>query len=150
MSEALTWDSELLDVIGCITCEDLSPLRSYMTRGTNLTMPGAVGTRPYAPVLDELDVTLVWILSGRFAPNGTPHSNHEQGVEQNVEHYRSLFTTPGAAITGEHVISLAYAGSTYGGTAQLRDLAVVRLGPGNARIVTRLVVTDGELVTTGS
>lgn len=148
MSEVLTWDGEELS--GPITAEDLGLLRAYMTRGGNVTMNGAPGTRPYAPIMDQLDVTLVWSVTGRFDPDGDPHANQELGVEQNLEHYRTLFTTGGDALTGEHDIILAYAGGTYEGGAQLWDYAQIRTGPGTARIVTRLVVAAGELEAAGS
>lgn len=147
MSETLTWDSEELS--GPIECEDLGVLRNFVTRGSNLILPGAPGTLPIAPIQDELDVTLVWLVSGRFDPDGTPHVNQELGVEQNLEHYRDLFTT-GADADGQHDISLAYAGATFEGEAQLRDYAQARTGPGTARIITRLIVTAGQLEATGS
>lgn len=149
MSEVLTWDAEELS--GPITCEDLGLLRAFMVRGANLTMPGAVGTRPFAPVMDELDVTLVWSVDGRFAPvTGTPHADRGIGVESNLEHYRTLFTTGGDPTTGEHDISLAYAGQTYEGGAQVWGYAPVRTGPTTARIVTRLVVAAGALEVSSS
>lgn len=150
MDEYLTWDGEVLQVMGCITCEDLSSLRSYMTRGVNLTMPGAIGTRPYAPVLDQLDVSLVWPVRGLFAPDGSPHVDRQVGVELNLEHYRTVFTTGADPDTGEHDIILAYAGQTFTGGAQLREYAQVRIGPDDGRIVTRLTVASGELESEGS
>lgn len=148
MNELLTWDSE--DLEGPIACEDLSVLRNFATRGSNLIMHGAVGARPYAPILDQLDVTLTWVVTGRLTPAGAAHPDQQTGVEANLEHYRELFTTGGDADTGEHVISLAFAGSTFTGLAQLREYAQVRTGPGTARILTRLSVADGELAETGS
>lgn len=143
MNELLTWEGEALD--GCIVSEDLSGLRSFMTRGSNRTFPGANGTRPLAPVLDELDTTLRFFVSGRFAPDGTPHADRQTGVEQNLEHYRTLFTTGADPDTGEHDIALDYAGTTYVGTAQVRDYAAVRTGDTTATILLRLVVPAGEL-----
>lgn len=143
MSEVLTWDSEELS--GSIVCEDLAVLRSFATRGSNRTMPGAAGTRALAPVLDELDVTLAWAVTGRFDWNGSPYADPETGVEQNLEHYRSLFTTGADPDTGEHDISLAFAGSTFEAGAQLRDYAQTRTGPTTARILTRLVIAAGEM-----
>lgn len=143
MSETLTWDGEELS--GCIEGEDLGLLRNYMTRGRNRVLPGAPGTRSLPPVMDELDVSLVWSVNGRFAPiTGTPHADREVGVEQNLEHYRTLFTT-GADPDGLHDVSLAYAGTTFEGAAQLREYAQVRTGPTTARIITRLIVTAGQL-----
>lgn len=148
MSETLTWDGEELS--GPITCEDLGLLRRFVTRGANLTMNGAAGTRPYAPIRDELDVTLVWSVDGRFDPDGNPHADREVGVEQNLEHYRTLFTTGADPLTGEHDILLAYAGQTYEAGAQLREIAPVRTGPTTARLVTRLIVADGQLQVSSS
>lgn len=148
MSETLTWDSEELS--GAIVCEDLGLLRAVMTRGANLVMPGAVGARPYAPTMDQLDVTLVWSVTGRFDSTGAPHENQETGVEQNLEHYRALFTTGADPATGEHDVSLSYAGTTYTGGIQVWDYAQVRTGPTTARIVTRIVVAAGELEEAGS
>lgn len=148
MSETLTWGSEELS--GPITCEDLGLLRNFVTRGRNRILPRAPGTRGLAPVRDELDVTLTWSVDGRFDPDGTPHADKELGAEQNAEHYRSVFTAPGDPDTGETAISLAYAGQTYEGAAQLREYAQGRTGPGNFRILTRLIVTAGQLEEAGS
>lgn len=148
MSETLTWDGE--ELAGAITAEDLGLLRAFATRGANLPMGGVPGTRPYAPIMDELDVTLVWTVVGRIDPDGVPHTDREVGVEQNAEHYRTLFTTGGDPVTGEHDVSLAYAGGTYIGLAQLREHAVVRTGPETVKIVTRLIIADGELAASGS
>lgn len=147
MNELLTWDSEELE--GPIVCEDLSALRNYATRGSNLVMPGVAGARPYAPIMDQLDVTLVWVVTGLFAPDGTPHTDQQIGVELNLEHYRGVFTTGGDP-AGEHDITLSFASSTFTGEAQLRDYAVVRTGPGTARILTRLSIAAGELTESGS
>lgn len=143
MSETLTWDDEELS--GEITCEDLGVLRAFVTRGANLTMHGAPGTRPYAPIEDELDTTLVWSVTGRFDPDGTPHANQELGVELNLEHYRTVFTTGADPTTGEHDAVLSYAGGTWEGGIQLKEYAPVRTGPGTAKIVTRVVVAAGHL-----
>lgn len=147
MSETLTWDTEELS--GCIVGEDLGLLRNFVTRGQNLRVPGKPGTLPLAPIMDELDVTLTWSVTGRFDPDGLPHMDRETGVEANLEHYRELFTT-GADADGFHDISLAYAGSTFAGSAQLREYAQARTGPETARILTRLVITTGELDLEGS
>lgn len=148
MSEVLTWDSEALE--GAITAEDLAPLRNFATRGDNLTMPGAAGVRPYAPVRDQLDVSIVWVVTGRFDHTGAPNSDSELGAEVNQEHYRTLFTTGGDAVTGEHEITLTFAGTTFDGLAQCREYAAVRTGPTTFQIVTRLVIADGELTVTSS
>lgn len=148
MNELLTWDTEDLD--GPIVCEDLSSLRNFATRGTNLVMHGAAGARPYVPILDQLDVTLVWAVTGRLTPAGAPHASQQVGVELNLEHYRTLFTTGGDAVTGEHDIVYAFADTTFAGLAQLREYGQVRTGPGTARILTRLSIADGELAETGS
>lgn len=148
MSETLTWDSEELS--GPIEADDLGLLRAFATRGTNLTAHGAPGTRPYAPIPDELDTSIVWHVTGRFDHLGNPWGDQEVGVEKNLEHYRTLFTTGGDALTGEHNITLAYAGTTFVGLAQLREYAAVRTGPGSARIITRVTIADGELTETGS
>lgn len=148
MSETLTWNTEELS--GPIVCEDLGLLRNFVTRGRNRTLPRAPGTRGLAPLRDELDVTLTWVVTGRFDPDGDPHTDQELGAEQNAEHYRGVFTAPGDPDTGETDISLAYAGSTYEGTAQLREYAQARTGPGTFRILTRLIVTAGELEEAGS
>lgn len=143
MSETLTWDGEALS--GPIVCEDLSLLRAFATRGGNRVMPGAAGRRALAPVRDQIDVTLVWSVTGRFAPlTGTPHDDREVGLEENLEHYRALFTSAGDA-EGEHAISLAFAGDSFTGGAQLRDYAQARTGPETARILTRLTIAAGEL-----
>lgn len=146
MSEVLTWDGEELS--GAITSEDLVPLRSWMSRGSNLIMDGADGQRPYRPIRDQLDVSIVWSVTGRFDHDGTPHAQRDVGAEINQEFYRALFTEGGDAVTGEHEVSLAYAGTTFEGLAQCRDYAAVRTGPETYQIVTRLIVATGEL--TGS
>lgn len=143
MTEVLNWDGE--DLEGPIVCEDLAPLRSFATRGANTLLPGAPGTSPNAPLMDELDVTLTWFVSGRFDPAGTPNADQEIGVEENLEHYRTLFTTGQDPATGEHDIVLSFAASTFTAGAQLRDYAQARTGPTTARIITRLIIAAGEL-----
>lgn len=148
MSELLTWDGEDLD--GCIVCEDLAVLRNFATRGGNLVMPGANGSRPYAPVLDQLDTTLTFAVTGRFDSDGSPHADREVGVEQNLEHYRDLFTTGGDPDTGEHDISLSFAGSAFTGAVQVWEYAQARTGPTTAKILVRVTVAAGALTETGS
>ncbi len=148
MSETLTWDGEELS--GCIVCDDLSPLRAFATRGSNTLYPGRSGRTPNPVRRDQLDVTLAWTVTGRFDPDGLPHADREVGVEQNLEHYRTLFTTGADPDTGEHDISLAYAASVFQGTAQLREYAPVRTGPGTATIITRLSIAAGILEEAGS
>lgn len=148
MTELLVFDNENLD--GPITCTDLSPLRSIVYRHANLVMPGAAGARPYAPVRDQLAVTLEFKVTGRLVPGGGVHDDPTVGVEANLEHYRSLFTSGGDEMTGEHDIELHYAGAVFEGTAQVGNYAQARTGPQTANILVQLVVADGQLVEVGS
>lgn len=146
MTCTVTFDGEALT--GAIECEDPSPLRDLETRGNNVPVPYVDGTVPFEPYLHELDRTLVWLVNGRVAPiTGTPHSDRELGVADNLEHYRSLFDPRGgAAGTGEYAISVTLGDNTFSGLAQVKAYSQVRTGPTTAKIVTRLVIAAGELV----
>lgn len=148
MNELLTWDGEELS--GPIVCEDLSPLRNVAVRGTNVPIPGVAGSLRTPRRPDELDVTLVWMVSGRFDPDGDRHTSQDLGVELNLEHYRALFTTGADPDDGSHAVSLAFAGQTFDGDAQLNDYAQRRTGPGTATILTRLVLADELILAVGS
>lgn len=149
MSCTVVFDGVTLD--GPITCEDASILRDIVTRHRNRMFPHAQGTRPIEPVMDELDRTLTWFVSGRTDPTDTPYADRETGVEENLEFYRALFDPRGGtAGTGEYPIELHYAGDVFEGSAQVLQYAQVRTGPTTARIITRLIISAGELIASGS
>lgn len=136
-----------VELTGPIECEDPGVLRDIDTRHRNRLLPKAPGTRPLEPIMDELDRTLAWSVTGRIDPNGTPHADREVGVEENLEFYRSLFDPRGGvAGTGLYDIELRFAGTSYVGSAQVEQYGQVRTGPTTARIITRLIIAAGELV----
>lgn len=145
MSEPLlTWDT--VELRGAITCEDLTPLRNVMVRGGNLTMPQAAGSRPYAGVLDELECTLRWHVTGVLDPSGAAHADRGEGLEENLDYYRDLFWDP-LATYGLHPIELSWGGLTYMAEAQCWGWAAARTAPWTAEAITRLVVPAGQLGT---
>lgn len=140
-----------VELSGAIECEDPGVLRDIDTRHRNRVMPGAGGTRAIEPVIDELDRTLTWFVTGRIDPNGDTHADRQEGVEANLEFYRSLFDPRGgAAGTGLYDIELHFAGTSFAGSAQVEQYGQVRTGPTTARIITRLIITAGELIESGS
>lgn len=148
MSELLVFDGEELD--GPIAAEDLSPLRSASFRGSNRVLPGVEGRMATPRRIDALDQTLVFAVTGRFDTTGAPHADREIGLEQNLEHYRALFTAPGDPDTGEHPVELRYAGAVFTGGIQVNDYTSVRTGPETAQIVLRVNIPAGGLVEVGS
>lgn len=131
-TEALAWPP--------IKCDDPAVLRNFVRRGQNRIMPGATGTRRVTLILDQLDETLTFKVSGLTTSAGTPNADMVTGLEENLEHYRTLFL-PDIA----HAVSLSYAGDTFTGEAQIPESAQVRTGPLSAVIVARFVITAGEL-----
>lgn len=144
MSELLVFDGEELN--GPIAAEDLSVLRAATFRGRNGLRPYVAGSVPRKRWLDGLDQTIVFSVTARTDPDGTPHTDREVGLEQNLEHYRTLFTTGGDDDTSEHEVELHYAGTVFAGMLQVDDYASVRTGPETARIVLRVAVAGGELL----
>jgi hypothetical protein len=144
VSQYLVFDT--IPLTGPIVPEELDPLRNLAYRWENLTMHGAEGTRPYAPIPDQLVEMITWKVTGRFDPAGTPHADREQGVEENLEYYRALFTAPGDAGTGEHDLELHYAGTVYAGLCQVVNYGQSRTGPESGVIVTQFVIAATELV----
>lgn len=125
---------------------DLLPLRAMMFRGANLPMGDADGTRPYKPVLDELDVTIRWYLKGFHDPDGVPFADYRNGVDENLEFYRALFNDDQDPTTGEKTYTLHLATKTLTAPIQCWSWDPVRTGPATATILTRLVIADGRLV----
>ena len=143
MSEHLIFNNVTLD--GPIAAEDLSQLRAVLKRGANDTLPYVDGDVSLPTRIAALDVTLTWFVTGRTDPNGTPYGDWEVGVEQNVEFYRTLFTTGADVETGEHEIDLHRAGSVFTGFAQVKAFSAIRTGPSTQTLVTRMIVAAGEL-----
>lgn len=137
---AISIDAEALNP-PAIKCDDPTVLRNFVRRGENRVMPGADGRRRTALVLDQLDETLTFKVTGLTTPAGTPNVDMIVGVEENLEHYRTLFL-PDIA----HAISLTYAGDTFTGEAQIPESAQVRTGSFSAVIVARFVIYAGQLV----
>lgn len=136
---------------GPIECEDPGVLRDIDTRNGNIDIPGAPGTIPVEPILHELDRTLAWSVNGRFDPDGEPHADREAGVEANLEFYRALFDPRGGEDgTGHYDIALHFAATIYEGRVQVLQYGQARTGPTTARILTRLVISAGELTEAGS
>ena len=148
MSELLVFDGESLE--GPIACEDLGLLRSVTMRGENLIIPGVVGTLPFAPRPHELNETLTWLVTGLTDWTGALNTDTEVGVEQNLEHYRSLLNSGGDSETGLHTVALHYAGTVFVGGLQVREYAQTRTGPGTGTILTRVVIPATELTESGS
>lgn len=140
-----------VELTGPIECDDPSALRDIDTRSGNRVLPLADGTRALEPIIDELDRTLVWSVDGRFAPDGSAYADREAGVEANLEFYRALFDPRGGATgTGLYDIEVQFTATSYAGAAQVIQYGQVRNGPTTARIVTRLVITSGELLESSS
>lgn len=148
MSEYLIFDGVTLD--GPIECEDLKILRNYVTRGSNLELPGAAGTRAYKPVRDQLSETLTWFVRGHISAANDQPQDPEEGIVANLEFYRNLFTSPGDPDTGEHTITLHLSDFIFTGTMQIREYADPTTGPMTATILTRFTIPSGQLEATGS
>lgn len=129
-----------------IAAEDLMGFRAAMYRGANLTMPGAEGQRPYAPVLDALDVSVSFFVNGFTLHSGSVSSDPQDTLDLNVEHYRALFCDGGDATTGEKDYTLVLPSRTLVAPVQCWDWSPVRTGPATATVVTRLVVCAGAMV----
>lgn len=143
--EYLVIDSE--DVDGPdIIAEDLMGFRAAMYRGANLTMSGAVGQRPYAPILDALEVSVNFRINGFTSYSGTPSSDPQDTLDLNVEHYRALFCDGGDALTGEKDYTLVLPSRSLIAPVQCWDFSPVRTGPATATVVTRLIVAAGAMV----
>lgn len=145
MAEWLEVEGTSLDT-PAIRAEDLTGLRARMLRGANLTMNGAIGTRPYAPILDELEATVRWKLNGFREPDGTPYADPQQGLDENLELYRAAFMDGADATTGEKDFTLHLATEDLTAPIQVWSWDPVRSGPGTMIVVTRLVVAGGLLV----
>lgn len=136
-----------VELTGPIECADPSVLRDIDTRHRNRVLPKAAGTRAIEPIIDELDRTLTWYVTGRIDPDGDAHTDREAGVELNLEFYRALFDPRGGESgTGLYDIELHYATKTYVGSAQVEQYGQVRTGPTTGQIITRLIITAGELL----
>jgi hypothetical protein len=131
--------------------EDIDPLRAKVTRGENLVMNGAEGRRPYAPILDEVDVTIRWSLNGVYAPDGTRHTNARRGLHDNFAFYEALIYGGSDPDTGEKDIELHLDDDlVLTAPMQVRTFDPVRLAPTEMLVLTRIVIAAGTLVTTGS
>lgn len=149
MTCLVVFDGVTLD--GPIECDDPGVLRDIDTRNGNKVFPLAAGTRALEPIMDELDRTLTWSVMGRVDPDGNPHEDREAGVEENLEFYRALFDPRGGeAGTGLYDIVVHFAATSYEGQAQVVQYGQARTGPTTARIVTRLIITAGELTEAAS
>lgn len=146
MSEYLIFDGVTLD--GPIACEDLGIVRNVVTRGENRLLPLAVGARPLAPIRDQLSDTLTWFVRGTPNVLDIPQ-DPEDGIVENTEFYRALFTSPGDA-EGEHTIELHLTDFVFDGTMQIVEYAQARTGPITATILTRFRIPSGQLEATGS
>lgn len=123
---------------------DLRPLLGNRTlRGGNRTMPGAVGTRPLAGVLDEIDVSIEWVVTGQTDETGAPNADMEEGLSANLAYYQDLFMNSGDATTGLVDAVLHMPDDDYVAEIQCRAWSEVWTGPISAVVVTRLVVPAG-------
>ena len=148
MSELLVFDGESLE--GPIACEDLGLLRSVTMRGENLVIDGVAGTQPFALLPHELNETLTWFVTGLTDWTGSVNADPETGVEENMEHYRALFTSGGDSETGLHTVALHYAGTVFVGGMQVAEYAQTRTGHKTATLLTRVRIPATELTESGS
>lgn len=137
---AISVDAEAL-VPPAIKCEDPTVLRNFIRRGENRVMPGANGRRRVSLPLEQVDEPLTFKVTGLATPAGTPNADIITGLEENLEHYRTLFL-PDIV----HDIVLTYAGTTFTGEAQIPEYAQARTAPASAIVIARFVISAGQLV----
>lgn len=136
--------------IGTVTCDqeafrpvDLVPLLGRSSRGNNLPFPTAVGQRPYAPLRDQLDVTIQWYAIGRTNQGGTAQSPGT-GLYENLEYYKAAFLGQGNGSTGLTAATLYLQNGTLTSNIQVWDWSPYWTGPMTATVTTRIVVPTGE------
>ena len=140
MSVYLTVNSEAISG-RAFRCRDLSPLLGKTHRGSNIVLAGAIGERPYAGVVDQIDVALEWVVDGIYDYNNAQHTNIDQGVSLNITHYRALFMDNGNATTGLVAATLTLPDATKSANIQCRSFDVAwNDGRRSAKVMTRIIV----------
>lgn len=143
MSVYLTVNSEAISG-RAFRARDLSPLLGKSHRGSNLVLPGATGRRPYAGVIDEIDVAIEWNVDGIYDYTNARHSDVTKGVALNIAHYKALFMDNGNATTGLVAATLTQPDATLSASIQCRSFDVAwNNGRYSARVVTRIIVPAG-------
>lgn len=138
--------------LGTVVCNseafkaaDLLPLRGNRShRGSNRILPTGGGQRPHAPVRDQIDVAVEWYVDARYNYGGTLVGPSGGQLYKNLDYYRGAFLDQGAASTGLMAGTITLASGTVTANVQCWDWSEVWTGPMSARVVTRLVVPDGE------
>lgn len=122
---------------------DLRPLYGNRTyRGSNRVLPGATGRRPLPPVRDQIDVTIEWVCDGLVDETGASQAG-VQGLADNLNYYRSLFTTPVVAATGTLPATIHLPDDDYTADVQVWSWDEVVVPPYTAIVLTRIVVPAG-------
>jgi hypothetical protein len=139
----LTLDSEALSG-RAFRARDLLPLLGQTTRGSNAVLPGATGRRALAPVIDEIDVAIEWVVNGLYDEDDLPHSTPAEGLAANLDYFRALFMESGDTTTG-----LIDASVTLPGVVLNSSIQCLSWDPQwnrtryTASVLTRLVVPSG-------
>lgn len=128
-----------------IVHRDLLPLRGLARRGENRILAEVAGRKPYFHLRDELDVTLRWFVNGFHDPDGVPFADPLDGLETNLEHYRTFLEDAALdPVTGCVDAELHLVGRTLTGEVQPLTWDPVReSGGATAQVLTRIIVPAG-------
>lgn len=125
--------------------KDLRPLKGRQTRGGNLPIGGVVGRTAYAPVGDQIDATIAWVVRGDVAhTTGALAADARSQLDINLAYYEDLFMDSGDADTGLVTATLVFPSRTLTAQAQCWDWDERSNVKGNlAQVVTRIVIPAG-------